>query len=121
MDACKVLIDSSVNICCAPHAILFHYNLLEPKKWEDGPIEVTLPNEKKTLSCYYVELGRNLLRVALVSEIRNVILSIKQTNERGMEVRFTSVFCVPEGERFILVCFQKLMKKHQKINVIYIF
>jgi hypothetical protein len=25
-----------------------------------------------------------------VSEIRNTILSIKQTNERGMEVRFTS-------------------------------
>jgi hypothetical protein len=88
----KVLIDSSVKICCAPHAILFRYNLLEPKTWEDGPIEVTFSNGKKTLSCYYVELGSNLLRVALVSDtyIRNVILSIKQTTERGMELRLTS-------------------------------
>jgi hypothetical protein len=89
-DCCKVLIDSSVKICCAPHAILFRYNLLEPKTWEDGPIEVTFANEKKSLSCFYVELGRNLLRVALVSEIRNTILSIKQTTERGMEVRLTN-------------------------------
>ena len=46
-EAGRVLIDSFVKICCAPYSILLLYNLLEPKRWKDGAIEVSLPNGKK--------------------------------------------------------------------------
>lgn len=85
----RIVIDSRVNISCASYAILLKYNLLEPKPWEDGPIEVNFGNGQKTMSYFYVELGRILLTVALVSGINNTLFSTKQANDRGKHVFLT--------------------------------
>ena len=108
-EAGKVVISSFINISCAPLAILLRYNLLEPQAWEDGPVEISLSNNgKKTFSYYYVSLGRNLLKVGLVSGIRNTILSIKQCCERGNNILFThnrhAIFGAnPSGDDFATV------------------
>ena len=46
-EAGRVLIDSYVKICFAPYSILLLYNLLEPKRWEDGAIEAVFQMDKK--------------------------------------------------------------------------
>lgn len=87
----KVVIDLNVNVHCAPLAILFKFNLLEPKRWEEMSKMVVFGDGRQQVeSFFYVELGHVLMRVALVSGIKTTFFSVKQANEQGIDIIVTS-------------------------------
>ena len=85
----KLILNSHVEVSCAPYLILYFFNTLTPKRWEEERVVVFANGEKHVSTCF-VEMGHYLGRVALLSSVQTCLFSMKEAACRGIDVCITS-------------------------------